>query len=71
MADAQDIHKLANTICGEPSGPGPEMRRVPRESVCGATRLTAQGPGIESPFVSACYAPHRRDIHRLANIFCG
>ncbi|AXF22907.1 sortase [Burkholderia pyrrocinia] len=65
------MHKLANKICGEPARFGPGARRVPCESPCAAVTLTVQGPRIESPFVSGCYAPHRRDIHRLANTFCG
>ncbi|HHT8919170.1 TPA: sortase, partial [Burkholderia cenocepacia] len=37
----------------------------------GATPLTGQGPWIESPCVSRCYASDLMDIHRLANKICG
>ncbi|SOT44322.1 hypothetical protein F01_480031 [Burkholderia cenocepacia] len=74
MPDTQDIHKFANTICGEPPGRRPGASRVRGERFdnrSGATPLTGQGPWIESPCVSRCYASDLMDIHRLANKICG
>ncbi|AYZ01691.1 sortase [Burkholderia multivorans] len=71
VRDAQDIHKLANTNCGEPASRGALAPRVAHESRHAAAALTRRGIGANSPSVSRRYSPHRRDIHRLANKICG
>ncbi|AVR18713.1 sortase [Burkholderia multivorans] len=71
VRDAQDIHKLANTNCGEPASRGAPAPRIAREPPPAAAALTRRGIAANSPFVSRRYSPHRRDIHRLANKICG
>jgi hypothetical protein len=71
VRDAQDIHKLANTNCGEPASRGAPAPRAVHGSPPAAAALTRRGIVENSPFVSRRYSPHRRDIHSLANKICG